>query len=98
MSNNGESEVENCDYNDYFTGKTDMKCQDKLASGYFKTVILHEYKELISGIGKLDGEIKLGESFWQLYVAQKSSIIIHLEGTQSFYLTICHCQLSFSKT
>ena len=29
VSNNDESEVENCDSNDYFTGRTDVKCQDK---------------------------------------------------------------------
>ena len=40
----------------------------------------------------------LGESFWQLYVVQKCSIIINLEGTQLFFLTISHCQVSFSKT
>ena len=43
----------------YFTGKTDRKYQDKLASDHFKTVILNENKELFSGIGKLDGEIKI---------------------------------------
>ena len=36
-----------------------MKCQDKLASDHFKTVILNEYKELFSGIGKLDSEINI---------------------------------------
>ena len=59
VSNNDESEVENHDNNDYFTGKTDMKCLDKLASDCFKTVILNECKKLFSGIGKLDGEIKI---------------------------------------
>ena len=59
VSNNDESEVENYDDNDYFTGKTYMKCQDKLASNHFKTVILNQYKELFSGMGKHDGEIKI---------------------------------------
>ena len=35
-----------------------MKCQDKLVSDHFKMVILTEYRELFSGIGKLGGEIK----------------------------------------
>ena len=56
---NDENEVNNHDNNDYFTGKTGVKCQDKLASDPFKTVILNEYKELFSGIGKLDGEINI---------------------------------------
>ena len=56
---NDENEVINCDNNDYFTGKTDVKCQDKLASDHFKTVILNEYKGLFSGIGKLDGAINI---------------------------------------
>ena len=30
-------EVNNYDNNDYFTGKTDMKCKDKSASNHFKT-------------------------------------------------------------
>ena len=59
VSDIDESEVENCDNNDYFSAKTDMKCQDKLISNHFKTVILTEYRELFSGIGKLDGEIKI---------------------------------------
>ena len=59
VSNNDESEFEDCDNNDYFIGKTDMKCQDKLVSDHFKTVILTEYRELFSGIGKLGGEIKI---------------------------------------
>ena len=54
-----EDEVNNQNNNDYFTGKTDMKCQDKLASDNFKTVILNEYNELFSGIGKLDDEINI---------------------------------------
>ena len=36
-----------------------MKCQDKLASDHIKTVILYEYKELFSGIGKVDDEISI---------------------------------------
>ena len=56
---NDENEVKNHDNNDYFTGKTDVKCQDKLASDDFKTVILNEYKELFSGLGKVDGEINI---------------------------------------
>ena len=56
---NDENEVDNHDNNDYFTGKTDMKCQDKIASDHFKTVILNEYKELFSGIGMQDGEINI---------------------------------------
>ena len=56
---NDENEVNNHDNNDYFTGNTDVKCQDKLASDHFKTVILNEYKALFSGIGKLDGEINI---------------------------------------
>ena len=36
-----------------------MKCQDKLVSDHFKTVILTEYREMFSGIGKLDGEINI---------------------------------------
>ena len=59
VSNNDESEVGNHDDNDYFAGKICMKCQDKLASDHFKRVILNEYKELFSGIGKLDGERKI---------------------------------------
>ena len=70
MSNKDESEVENCDNNDYFTGRTDVKCQEKLASDHFKTVILNEYKELFSGIGRLDGEIKITfKSNTVMYVA-----------------------------
>ena len=56
---NDENEVDNCNNNDYFTGKTDTKCQDKLASDQFKTVLLNEYKELFSCISKLDGEINI---------------------------------------
>ena len=56
---NNENEANNHDSIDYFTGKTDVKCQDKLASDHFKAVILNEYKELFSGIGKLDGEINI---------------------------------------
>ena len=56
---NDENEVDKYDNNDYFTGNTDMKCQDKLASDHFKTVILNEYKKLFSGICKLDGEINI---------------------------------------
>ena len=41
VSNNDESEIENLDNNDYFTGKTDVKFQDKLVSGYFKMGILN---------------------------------------------------------
>ena len=59
VSNNDESEVEICDISDYFIGKADMKCKDKLVSDHFKTVILTEYRELFSGIGKHDGEIKM---------------------------------------
>ena len=59
VSNNDESEIENHDNNDYFTGKTDMKCQYKLMSDHFKMVIPTEYRELFSGIDKLDGEIKI---------------------------------------
>ena len=56
---NDEIEVNNCENNDYFTGKTDVKCQDKLASVNFKTVILNEYNKLFSGIAKLDSEINI---------------------------------------
>ena len=59
VSNSDESEVGNHDNNDYFTDKTNVKCPNKLASDHFKTVILNEYKELLSGIGTLDGEIKI---------------------------------------
>ena len=59
VSNNDESKVENCDNNDYFTGKTDMKFQDILVSDHFKTLILTEYRELFSGNGKPDGKIKI---------------------------------------
>ena len=56
---NDENEVHNHDNNGYFTGKTDVKCQDKLASDPFKTVILNANKELSSGIGKVDSEINI---------------------------------------
>ena len=70
VSNNDESEVRNHANNDYFTGKPDMKCQDKLVSDHFKTVILNEYKELFSSIGQLNGEIKITlNSNAVLYVA-----------------------------
>ena len=70
MSNNDESEIENHDNNDYFTSKTHGKFQDKLASDHFKMVILTEYRELFSGIGKVDGEIKITlKSYAVPYVA-----------------------------
>ena len=69
VSNNDENEIENCDNNDYVTGKTDVKCQDKLVSDYLKMVTLTEYRELFSGIGTLDGEIK---------ITLKSDIVPHL--------------------
>ena len=59
VSNDDESEIQNHDNNDYFTVKTDVKCQDKLASDHLKTEILTEYRELFSGIGKLDSEMKI---------------------------------------
>ena len=39
--------------------KLTLNGQDKLASDHFKTVILNEYKELFSGIGKCNGEMKI---------------------------------------
>ena len=59
VSNNDESEVENHNSNEDFTGNTDMKCQDKLVSDHFKAVVLTKYREVFSGNGKLDGEIKI---------------------------------------
>ena len=59
LSNSEKSEIENHDSNDYFACKTDVKCQDKLVSDHFKMVILTEYRELFSGIGKLGDEIKI---------------------------------------
>ena len=54
VSNSDEMRLET-DNNDKFTGKTDVKCQDTFASDCFETVILKKYKELFSGIVKLDG-------------------------------------------
>ena len=41
------------------TSLAKLMCQDKVSSDHFKTVILNEYKELLSGIGKLDSEINI---------------------------------------
>ena len=93
VSNNDESEVGNCDNNDYFTGKTDMKCQDKLASDHFKTVILNEYMELFSGIGKPDGEIKITlKSNAVPYVAPVQRVAHSL---QELLEKDCHCDVLF---
>ena len=53
VSHNDESKVGKHDNNDYFTDKTNVKCLDKLASDHFKTVILNEYKELVSALANL---------------------------------------------
>ena len=80
VSNNDESETENHDNNDYFTGKTDLKCQDKLLSDHFKMVILTEYRELFSGIGKLDDEIKITlKSNMVQYVAPMRRVVHSLQ-------------------
>ena len=44
---------------EYFSGNAETKCQDKVTSDLFKTTILDGYKELFSGIGKLEGEINI---------------------------------------
>ena len=49
--------IVNCDNNDYFTGKTDVKCQDKLAPDHFKTVILNEYHSLIIELSHISSKI-----------------------------------------
>ena len=46
-----------------------MKWQDKLVSDDYKTVILTEYRELFSGIGKHDGGIK---------ITLKSNVVLYI--------------------
>ena len=54
-----DTEIESHNSSEYFSGNAETKCQDKVTSDQFKSAILDEYKEFLSGIGKLEGEINI---------------------------------------
>ena len=61
LSNTGDidTEIESCDSSEYFSDNAETKYQDKVTSDYLKTAILDGYKEIFSGIGKLEDEINI---------------------------------------
>ena len=57
VSNTGDidTEIESHNSSKYFSDNAETKCQDKVTTDQFKTVILDEYKELFSRIGETKG-------------------------------------------